>query len=313
MHSFRSWFALVLLMVPLAGAPAFAGSGAPPAPIQPPTPPRALVSAVDVFRKLLALTPAERDTALASRTPEQRALIESKLREYSRLSPEQRDERLRAWRMRILVRHFIRLPSSNRVDQLVSLAPADRQLVETRLREWDQMPDDLRHAVLENEWAIRILVQSDALTPSGTRHGPPAPDPEARIAHWQALPAAQRQQILEKFQHFVDDLSEKEQHKILNTLPEEERREMERTFERFARLAKDRRDLCLTNLQKFAALTPAERQQFFNNAEWWESLTPHEREVWRKFVTALNFRPPAPPPRPQSSGPVSRPVRGSSN
>ena len=269
-----------------------------------PPPLPAPISAVELFRKLLSMSPAEQEAALASRPPEKRAIIESKLQEYLRLNPEEREDRLRTWRLRVMVRHLIRLPSSNRVDQLVSLPAADRQLVEARLKEWDQMPDDLRQAVLENEWAIRILVRSDALAPARPTRTPA--EEEEHIARWQALPAAKRQEVLGQFQRFMDDLSEKEKSRVLNTLSAEEREQLGKTLEAFSRLAKPQRELCLTNLQKFAALTQFERQQFFNNANWWEGMTPQEREIWRKFVNRISARPQPPPPLPSAPAGSSR-------
>ena len=298
----KFWLVLLpgVLTTILAGAQSPAGSPPqppkPPALAQPPpVPPAVPLASVDLFCKLLDMSPAEREASLASRSPDQRAIIASKIREYLQLTPGQREERLHSWRMRVLVRHLIRMPASNRVDQLASLSPADRQLVEGRMKEWDQMPKELRQAVLENEWAIRILVQSDGLAPVPPVPGGTGSGPEEQLARWQALPATQRQEILEQFQRYVEELSDKQKARIAATWPTGEREQVEQTVQAFSRLPKPQRDLCLVNLQKFTALSPAERQQFLRNANWWDGMTPQERDIWRKLVNRISHVPPPAP------------------
>ena len=61
----------------------------------PPLPPTG-ASPVDFFRQLLAMSPAERNQSLTNRSPEIRARILAKVREYQALGPDERELRLRA-------------------------------------------------------------------------------------------------------------------------------------------------------------------------------------------------------------------------
>src|ERR1041384_2974448 len=51
---------------------------------------------IDYFRQLLAMTPAEREEALASKPPHHKDFLLSKVREYEALKPEERELRLRS-------------------------------------------------------------------------------------------------------------------------------------------------------------------------------------------------------------------------
>ena len=65
----------------------------------PPLPP-VVLSPVEFFRQLLAMLPAERNSSLTNRTPEARARILAKVREYQALDPDERELRLRATELR---------------------------------------------------------------------------------------------------------------------------------------------------------------------------------------------------------------------
>jgi len=80
----------------------------------PPLPPLA-PSPVTFFRELLAMSPAERNNSLTNRTPEARARIMAKVREYQKLAPDERELRLRATELRWYLTPLFRT------------APADRE------------------------------------------------------------------------------------------------------------------------------------------------------------------------------------------
>src|SRR4051794_8506284 len=56
-----------------------------------PEPPAAPKSPIEFFRELLAMELADRHTALADRSPENRKLILAKVRQYESLNPDQRE------------------------------------------------------------------------------------------------------------------------------------------------------------------------------------------------------------------------------
>ena len=58
------------------------------------------VSPVAYFRKLLAMSPQQRESALAKKSPAVRARILAKVNEYIALDPDERELRLRATEVR---------------------------------------------------------------------------------------------------------------------------------------------------------------------------------------------------------------------
>src|SRR5438093_994178 len=105
---------LALLLPALAQTPAAPGSNtaARMAAMMPPVP--NLVSPVTAFRKLLAMTPAERAQQLASRSPENREALLKKIREYKSLGPDECELRLQATELRWYLTKLLAIPATNR-------------------------------------------------------------------------------------------------------------------------------------------------------------------------------------------------------
>ena len=95
-----------------------------PAFIAPPAPLPTLSSPVEVFRRLLAMTPAEQKQFVAGREPEQQRRILAKLREYESLRPNQRELRLRATELQWYLTPLLSVPSANRPLQSAPLTGA---------------------------------------------------------------------------------------------------------------------------------------------------------------------------------------------
>src|SRR5213592_4804328 len=103
----------VLLVGFLAGAPVF-GQGATPAKtavsgLPPMPPPMPQIN----FRELLAMTPAEREKILVTRSEQQRQVLVEKLREYESLSPVEREARLCSVQLRAYLRPLLTTPAGN--------------------------------------------------------------------------------------------------------------------------------------------------------------------------------------------------------
>lgn len=273
----------------------------PPAPLNAPGTPPLPPTPVDTFRKVLAMSQPEREKFLAELTPEKREIVRFKLDEYQGLPADEREQRLRALQTRVWVRHLIKLPASNRVERLATLAPAARQAIEERLAEWDRLPVERQKEVLTNEIVIRHIMRSPDFMFNPAL--PPFP-PDARIAqqlrHWGNLSKIDRTEILNHFQFFFEELSDKDRSKVLS-----ERPQIRKSLAPIASLSREQRDRYIAGLKRFAALTPADRQKFLINAAHWERMTPAERESWRVFAKKLNSgsSPPAPPvpSRPRAS------------
>ena len=116
------------LAAPSPAPAAVAGDGAPEK------------SPVETFRELLAMSPAERKGWLGRHPVEVQRQIQAKLREYNALRPSERDVRLEVTELYYYLWPLMKTPATNRSAQLASVPERERAKVETRLREWDQLP-----------------------------------------------------------------------------------------------------------------------------------------------------------------------------
>jgi hypothetical protein len=275
---------------------------APPAPV--PTLPSAR-SPISFFRDLLAMDAPGRVRALTNRSPEARALILAKVREYESLTPDERELRLWVTELRWYLRPLMSLPPTIRSAQLAAIPDTYRSLVEARLTEWDKLSPELQAELLANEATIRYLTEIEGRTDEQRRQALEAIPPGGRnlleqgIDKWSALSEDQRQRMLSRFHAFFE-LTAQEQRKVLDTLPELDRSQIEKTVRAFDNLPPDQRDQCIQSLQKFVSLSPAERHRFLRSAERWKAMSPSDRQVWRELVRKLPPRmpPPLPPPLP---------------
>ena len=275
---------------------------------KPPVPPLPLAgSPISFFRELLAMNPAERNQALTNRTPELRAQILAKVREYELLKPDERELRLRVTELRWYLRPLLTTPATNRTAMLAMIPAPDRELVEDRLREWDQLPADVQKELLGMEPTLRYFADIEGLSELQRQQLLDSISPAQRkllekgIEQWDSMPEAQRQKTLHRFKTFFE-LTAVEKEKALRTLSEPERREIEKTLQSFGKLRPEQRAQCIRSFAKFASLSLDERQQFLKNAEHWKQLSPSERQAWRQLVTRL------PPPLPRRPPPLPPPV-----
>lgn len=234
-------------------------------------------SPITYFRQLLAMSPRQRQDCLTNRPPAARARILQKINEYETLSPDERELRLRATELRWYVLPLLQLPPAVRRAQ-ISRVPADlREIVQTRLGEWEILPQPLRDEFLENDRALYYF----------TRIQPPATSAQARVA------AEERQQISDRFNQFLE-LTPDEKAQTLATLSTEERAQMQHTLEAFERLSPRQQGECVQNYARFAGMTAADRAEFLRNAERWSQMSPAERQTWRDLVANVPDWPPLP-------------------
>jgi len=272
-----------------------------------PTPPK---PPVDQFRSLLAMSPVERREFLAKRSPEAQKLILAKIREYEGLTPEMQELRLSVTELRWYLLPLLNTPVSERPDKLRSVPAHLRDLIETRLVQWDKLSPELQRQFLENEAVIRFyfeLAAGNATRRVEAGTNAPAPAPEsAGFQRWRALSDDQRQEIARDFSEYFD-FSPAEKEKVLHRLSEPERLQIEKTLQTFGGLSPAQRLQCFRSFQKFASLTPEERRQFLHNARRWEQMSPSDRQAWRNLVSNLSRQPPLPPGLAQPPVPL-RPV-----
>lgn len=269
------------------------GSGTNALPIQeavPPFPPG--YSPVDLFRQLLAMTPEERDSYLAKRPPENRQRILNKIQEYLALDPDERELRLRATELRWYLLPLMRDPPARRDTDLSQVPDRIRDLVKSRLIQWEILPPELQQKFLENERAAHYLSSS---TNSASEEESPANAPSGEeLAQWKSLPENQRNIIANQFNEFFE-LTSDEKQQTLNTLSDAERAQMEKTLQAYADLSSDQRIECIRAFNEFADMNPQDRVEFLKNAERWSQMTPKERQAWRDLVEDVPKWPPLPP------------------
>ena len=168
------------------------------------------VSPVDYFRELLAMNPSQRERALAEKPAKQRADLLAKIKEYEAMSPDERELRLRMTTLRWHLVPLLKMTPMERMKSLASIAPDDRELVDRRLKIWDEIPLQLQKQFLKNEKIIGDLLRLEASTPdqreaflktfpAERRH-----ELEAGLAQWHGLSANERQTMCERFEHFFD-------------------------------------------------------------------------------------------------------------
>ena len=256
-------------------------------------------SPVDVFRRLLAMTPAERENSLTNRPPEIRNRILTKVREYEALDPNERELRLRATELRWYLPPLMRESPTNRAARLAAVPDDLQPLVKNRLRQWDILPPTLKAEFLESERTLRYFTQVD---PSNRPPLPPLPQDQrsphspggSDSANWNALSEDQRQKVTAQCSQFFE-LTPMEKKKTLNTLSDAERQQMENTLETFGKLPPVQRLKCLRAFTEFAGMSAQEKQDFLKNAQRWSQLPPKERQTWRDLVTHVPEWPPLPP------------------
>lgn len=268
-------------------------------PVTPPARPPVPQTPVDLFRDLLAMSPAQREKALTNRSAQTRTFLEGKLKEFESLPAPLREERLQTLQLRWHLLPLMKIPPGQRALRLTSLSEGDRRLVEERLTQWDQLPEELQRKVLENENVIRLFIRPETnaprveMTPTNL-WASQREQMEKDQARWQAMTEEDHRRILAEHERLFT-LNTKERERILNRMAGQERRQMETTLQRFARLPAGKREACLRGFQKFAALSPQEQEEFLTNAERWQAMTPKDRQLWRDLVTRLQPKPPLPP------------------
>lgn len=258
---------LTLASRALAQADSVNGPPLPPAPV--------LKSPVDSFRSLLVLPSNERRAQLASRTPEIRAKILAKIQEYQSLSAEERELRLKATELRWYLQPLLLSGPTNRPVQLAMVPASVRDLVATRIAQWDRFPQTVQQLMLTNRATPNYLVT-----------GAPT-----------NLPPLPTTKIHERMgQHFnqLFELTPKEKEAVLATLSDVERRQMEKTLAAFGELTPPQRQQCIISFTKFTSMSDAEQAEFLRSAARWSAMSPTERQAWRELVSSAPKVPPLP-------------------
>ena len=298
-HLFLAGLVAVLNLLPVPVARAETNT---PATDSPPASDRlqSLRSPVELFRELLAMTPEEREANLARRSPETRQRILEKLREYELLPPDERELRLRSTELRWYLLPLMSTAITNPSPSLEHVPEELRGAARDRLLLWSITPPPLREELMENDEQLQLYLQLEASSPAQKTNllrSLPAGKRaavEAGFDHWRALSPEERRMSLDRVSQYFE-LTAVEKARVLNTLSEPERRQMDATLRAFEQLPPEARAICIRSYAKFAGLSPAEQQAFLQKAERWQAMTPGERQAWRDLVRVMPIWPPEPP------------------
>ncbi|HEX3626768.1 MAG TPA: DUF3106 domain-containing protein [Verrucomicrobiae bacterium] len=268
------------LAVPKVSVPA---AMIPPVPVAP--------SPVYYFRKLLAMSPPQLQGALAQKPPKVRERILAKVSEYAALDPDERELRLRATELRWYLMPILQAPADQRSAQLAQI-PADmRDLVQSRVMEWEILPPTLQQEFLDNQHIAGYFAGLNTTNDNSDASAPSA----AEQSRWNAYSETERQAMIGEFDNFYN-LSPMEKQKALGQLTDVERKQMESTLQAFAKLPMRQRVQCIRAFGEFASMSGAERAEFLKNAQRWSKMTQSERQAWRDLVAHVPQWPPLPPP-----------------
>lgn len=269
-----------------------------PPPEMPPRPP----SPVAVFRQLLKSSPEAQQSVLASRSPKQRAYLETQIQAFAGLSSAEREARLRLVELRFYLLPLLRTPASNRAEQLQSVPPRYRAAVRDRLSAWDALSPLEREGLLDDHAAASWLCRSPAGQPAGAEAlpRPGSAEPahlDRTLARWQGMSAAEKGRMVESLERFFQfNASQKD--RTLREMARVGRPQMADFMTQLDRLPAAEREECLRALARFAGMPESERQRFLQNALRWAAMTDEDRRAWRNLQTKLPPLPPPVPPRP---------------
>jgi len=269
----RVAIALIAVGATMISCPALAQAGA-----------QSAKSPVDSFRELLVMPSEVRQKLLAKRSEQSRQRILEKIREYSSLLPEEREVRLQATELGWYLTPLLNGPPTNRAAQLALIPAGLRDLVQSRLQQWDLLPSPLRQALLTSHQAVSFLTRVESNAPQ--------PSPADQV----------RRKLMARVKELIEQ-TPKEKQKTLRLLTDaEERHQMEQTLQAFAKLSPEQREKCSRSFAAFATMSEAERREFMKSAERWSQMSATEQQTWRELVSRAPSLPPIPklrmPPRP---------------
>ena len=248
-------------------------------------------SPVKYLSELLAAAPTERAAMLADQSSTRRAFWERKLTEYEAIPEGFRQARLRTAQLHWYLALLIGVAPEARMGRLNQIPEVDRVLVERRMKQWDELPQDLRSDILANikvmQYFARLVSSSPeqrkALLKTSDESSNPMNDP---ALSWQSLSRPRQQQMFEAYANFLE-LPPMQQEAAIAKVPVPARAVLKARVEQLEKMPEELRDKCMLALDAYTKMTPAERSIFRGNAERWRSMTDSERNFWATYVKRL--------------------------
>ena len=272
-----------------------------------------LRSRIQIFRDMLAMAPEERAKALERFPVERRKLLMEKLVAYEAMPPGERENVLRTTELGDYLMMLMRMPATNRLEQLSQVPESIRSLVGDRLLQWDQLAPEQQKEVLEYQSTRQYFVPQAANQAGSTSLTNPVvavPNELIRsVERWNTLSPGQKEEVRGRFEQFFS-LSANERQQSYQTLSRKERMQMTKSLHDFSQLPEARREQCLKAFTKFASLSKQDRDEFLKNVERWNEMSDSERQAWRNLVQRIPKLPPfpgSPPPLPPAN-PRAHPI-----
>jgi flagellar motor switch protein FliG len=168
------------------------------------------------------------------------------------------------------------------------------------LRQWDALPADKQKTFLENEHVVGVYLELQETAPQergkvlAALPGDIRFPLEQRLQKWNSMPAAQRQELSDRFTLLFQS-EETAREKIIAGLPEDVRQPVQKLTQQLKQLPPEQRQKCTLALNKFLKMAPDEQRQFLQNATRWQKMSEKEHNAWRQVVTKVPQLPPMPP------------------
>ena len=124
------------------------------------------ISPVAMFRRVLSMSPRDRESFLTNRPPEMRTALRAKIQEYLAMDPDDRELRLRATELRYQLVPLLRLKPADRGPRLAMVPDDLAPLVTSRLADWDQLSTNLQQEFLANDHTLHYFSHVETATPA---------------------------------------------------------------------------------------------------------------------------------------------------
>jgi hypothetical protein len=273
----------------------------------PPALPEVKDSPIRHLHNLLAANQEKRRHMLDQHDPNTRAFWERKLGEYSAMDPTKRDQKLREAQLHWYLLLILRTPDEDRDTKLLQIPPADRGLIQNRIKDWSALSESMQMDIMTHLPVLRYFGRLVSLSPEERREAMEASlekgnRPDMTSSAWGNLDPSRRRAMFLAYQKFFT-LADEKRERVLAKIPLPQRRNVQSRLEQLENLSPEAKKQCLAALAKYAQMTLTERILFRANAERWKSMLPSEHAVWKNVVKKL---PPLPPIRSRSLPPIPR-------
>ena len=254
-------------------------------------------SPVRFLARMLAASELERERMLRSHTAESQAFWLRKIGQYEIFSEAERQERLQISQLHWYLALLIRVPPEQRARRLLDIPRLDRHIVERRLKQWDELSEQLRDDILANIKVLQYFARLASQLPKERESLVEGSQDLAAAgkelsASWQQLPLERRREMFNAYVQFYQMPASRQEATLQKVPFPPVRRELQDRLTELDRLPQEERRQLIGSLKTFAQMTPEEQARFHRNAARWRTMAPQEREFWMRYVKGL---PPLPP------------------